>query len=87
MALISEAPSEAHRACMDALKAALGKHGAQLSAVELLALVSQLVGNLVALQDQRVMTVDMCSEIIRLNIEEGNRQAVQAFLGTTHGNA
>src|SRR3546814_20280488 len=44
-----------------------------LSAAELLAVASQLVGNLIALQDQTRHSADVVMELVARNIELGNR--------------
>lgn len=77
-------PSDAHRQFRDDLIEVLRKHGEQLSAQEMLALASHLVGQLIAMQDQRTMTRDMAMEIVVRNIEQGN-QEVAAGLSTTKG--
>jgi len=76
------AASDAHRAFMDDMKGVLKTHGEKLSAQELLAVTSQLVGQILALQDQRTMTPKMGLEIIGCNIEIGNAVAMQDILGT-----
>jgi hypothetical protein len=42
----------------------------------MLAVASVLVGQLVALQDQRSMTAAMAMQLVAQNIEVGNREAV-----------
>lgn len=61
-------------ACMAQMKAAIDP---QLEPVEMLALVSQLVGNLIALQDWRSMTSDRAILIVTRNIEAGNQEAMR----------
>ncbi|MBI1359834.1 MAG: hypothetical protein GC155_06060 [Alphaproteobacteria bacterium] len=68
-------PNQRHIDCMARLKAALDP---ALDAQEMLALVSQLVGNLIALQDQRKMTPDMAMQLVARNIEIGNAVAIDA---------
>jgi hypothetical protein len=53
------------------------KHTDQLSPLELLAVAANMVGKLLALQDQRKTTPERALEVISLNIEQGNRQAIE----------
>lgn len=78
-------PSDDHKALMLDLRAALGKH-THLSGLEMLACVSQLVGNLVAFQDQRALTPEQAMEIVSRNIQEGNEVAI-ANLSNVGGHA
>lgn len=71
--------SPAHIAFMDDLKSALGKH-VDLSAQEMLAVASQFVGNLIAMQDQTKMTPAQALAMVGANIEIGNAVAVAALL-------
>jgi hypothetical protein len=57
-----------------------------LPAEEILAIAANMVGKILAMQDQRRITPAMGLEIISRNIEEGNRQ-VLAELGATKGSA
>lgn len=56
------------------------------SAVELLAIASQIVGQLIALQDQRTMTTARAMDIVIGNIEAGNARAF-AVLDKPEGSA
>lgn len=58
----------------------------KLSPIELVAIVANLLGKLIALQDQRAYTPDEVMRIVDRNIENGNRQAL-AELQRTEGNA
>lgn len=55
------------------------KHGQHLDAMEMLALAAHLCGQLVAIQDQRKVTPAMAMEVVRLNIEAGNAEAVDGL--------
>lgn len=68
-------------AFMDDLKAALAKH-TNLNAMEMLAIASQFVGNLIALQDQRRVTPAMAMELVSKNIEIGNQAAIEGVMMT-----
>lgn len=73
-------PHGKHRAFRDDLIAVLRKHGDALSAEEMLALAAHLVGQLIALQDQRSMTPDRAMTIVAMNIEQGNGEALAGVL-------
>ena len=79
-------PSADHLAFMDDAKALLRKFE-HLDAMQLLAIASQLVGNLIALQDQTKVTSDMALEVVFQNVEIGNATVIETFLGTTAGAA
>lgn len=78
-------PNPVHRAMRDDLLAVIRKHGAKLEAVEILALAAHLVGQLIALQDQRTMTRDMVMQIVGANIEQGNQEAVGKLTSEREG--
>ena len=69
-------PTPQMLAFVNDLKATFARHP-HLSAEEMLAGASQIVGTLVALQDQRSMTPDMAMQIVGTNIEEGNQMAMR----------
>jgi hypothetical protein len=73
----SVASKPEHLAFLKALEAAIAQHGQNLDAVELLALTSHLVGQLIALQNHRVMTSDMAMQIVMSNMEQGNSEAMR----------
>jgi hypothetical protein len=55
---------------------------AEVPAEEILAMMAYTLGQLVAMQDQRKMTPKQAMEIVAMNIEEGNKQAIEeAFRG------
>lgn len=78
-------PDDRHQALMAALKDAIKTHGIDLDKLEWLAIASQFVGLLTACQDQRKYTGDEIMEIVGANIEQGNRDYVQADLMQTRG--
>lgn len=85
--LKSYPPEAKHRAFRDALIAVMAQHGRDMQADELLAIASHFVGQLIALQDQRVMTPDMAMQIVSLNIQRGNADAIDPLLTQTGGHA
>jgi hypothetical protein len=75
-----------HEVLYQELIALVNKHAGKLSAMEMLAVASNMLGKLVALQDQRVTTPAMAMEIVIRNIEEGNKQVLDQ-LGHSRGRA
>lgn len=66
----------AHEVAYQELVKLLHKHGDKIGAAEMLAIAANMIGKLIALQDQRVITNDMAMEIVGSNIELGNQQAI-----------
>jgi hypothetical protein len=58
------------------LKALKEQMPPDMPAQRILAIVSQFVGQLIALQDKRVMTPDQAMRVVGENIEIGNRAAL-----------
>lgn len=54
----------------------VSKHSATLTPLDILAVAANMVGKLVALQDQRKITVAMAMEIVAKNLEHGNQTIV-----------
>lgn len=69
------------------LAALLKKHGAHLSSREMLAIASNAVGKIVALQDQRDTTPAQAMQIVATNIEMGNQHAIDELLNAPGGTA
>ena len=49
----------------------------ELTPEEMLGIVCQLVGNLIAMQDQRKYTADAVMRMVSKNIEAGNQEAIR----------
>lgn len=75
-----------HEVAYQDLIALLNKHAGSLPASEMLAIAANMLGKLIALQDQRTMTRERALEIIMKNIEEGNSQVIDNVTNTK-GNA
>lgn len=71
-----------HEVAYEELNDLLKRHAAQLSPVEILAIAANVVGKLIAFQDQRTMTVDLAMKIVGKNIEIGNAQAQRELMQT-----
>lgn len=80
-------PTGAQKAFRDALLDTMRTHGAEIPADELLAVAAHLVGQLIAMQDQRTMTSSMAMQIVTANIERGNQEAIHGLLNETGGHA
>lgn len=78
-------PTPAQLAFRKGLEATIAEHGQTLDAVEILAVLSHLVGQVIAVQDQRAMTPDMAMHLVGTNIEVGNREVVQGLLMAAPG--
>lgn len=62
-----------------AIVAVMKKYGDKLDAQEILALLAHMVGQAIALQDQRKMTRDMALQIVIENIEQGNQEVLDGL--------
>lgn len=69
--------------CLEIFK----KHGNDLTSQEMLALASHLVGQLIAMQDQRTMTSGAAMEIVAQNIEVGNADVFSDLATKSEGSA
>lgn len=80
-------PKPEHEVAYQDLCALVRRHADAMTALELLAVAANMVGKLVALQDQRRTSPALAMEVVAKNIEIGNRQAVGALLGQSKGSA
>lgn len=80
-------PTKEHRAFRDDVIELLRKHAGELPADEMLALASHLVGQLLALQDQRKITPALGLKLIGENIEAGNAEVVNGDIQNPLGRA
>lgn len=69
-------PGPQHEAFRQDVVALLRKHTAHLSADEVLAVASIMVGQILAMQDSRTTTPEMAMDIIAKNIRIGNESAM-----------
>lgn len=75
-----------HEVAYQELAALLHRHAERLSGLELLAIVANMIGKMVAMQDQRTVTPEMAMEIVARNIEVGNQQVID-LLAKSEGSA
>ena len=73
-------PSDALRKAKAAFLDALKPYGDDLTPEEILALLSNMTGQTLALLDQEKYTPDMGINIIMKNIEAGNKEVVDALM-------
>jgi len=73
-------PTPAQLTFRKGLERCIAEHGKTLDAVEILAVLSHLVGQVIAVQDQRAMTPEMAMEVVGANLEVGNREVVDSLL-------
>jgi hypothetical protein len=66
-----------HEATYQELCALVQRHAAQLTPQEILAVAANIVGKLIALQDQRTTTPEMAMTIVAENIEYGNQTVLR----------
>jgi hypothetical protein len=59
----------------------------KLSSEELLAVASNMLGKIIALQDQRTMTKDRAMQIVCANLEMGNQHIIGDLVGKSGGEA
>lgn len=65
-----------HEIAYQDICALVSKHADRLTSAELLAVAANMLGKLVAMQDQRIMTPAVAMQIVAQNIEQGNKQVV-----------
>ena len=73
-------PTAAHQAFRNDAIALLRKHSKDLDDQDMLALGAHLVGQIIALQDQRKMTPGLAMEIVARNIELGNADVIAPLM-------
>jgi len=76
-----------HEVAYQELAALISRHADKMSAKEVLAIAANIVGKLVAMQDQRTMTAAAAMEIVARNIELGNQQVFEELRIKTGGSA
>ncbi len=72
---MSEAKPE-HEVTYQELVALVNRHATEMTALEILAIAANMIGKIIAMQDQRSITTDMAMTIVTRNIEIGNQQAL-----------
>lgn len=78
MSILSAKPE--HEVAYQDLMALLNKHADHVTPLELLAIASNAVGKIIALQDQTAVTADQAMQIVARNIEVGNQQVLDRMM-------
>lgn len=78
-------PTQLHQGAKDAMMAAIRPYADELGAQGMLAVVAQVTGMLIALQDCRTVTSDAVMTMVRANIESGNQLAVAQVIADAGG--
>lgn len=65
----------------------VNKHAAKLTPLELLAVAANMLGKLIALQDQRTTSPDMAMKVVSDNIEYGNKTVIDKLMKGNGGTA
>lgn len=66
---------------MTSVKAELSR--GDIPAMDLLAVLAHTTGACIAMQDQRVVTPEMALDLVRKNLEAGNREAMTEVLSAS----
>lgn len=75
-----------HEIAYQDLVALCAKHADKLSERDILLIAANMLGKLIAMQDQRTMTPKEALELVGKNIEYGNQQVLE-LLSNTAGKA
>jgi hypothetical protein len=76
-----------HEIAFQEIAALLDKHAGKLTSLEMLAIAANMVGKLVALQDQRYVTPEKAMNVVIENIQNGNKQVIDDLHNSIAGNA
>ena len=74
-----------HEVAYQDLAALVNKHAASMTALEILAIAANMVGKIIAMQDQRVTSPEKALEVVKVNIEYGNQQVIEALEKSVDG--
>jgi hypothetical protein len=75
-------PRPIHEAARLEMVNALRKHGDDLTPVEVLAIAAQVVGQLIALQDQTKITPEDAMTLVAENLQLGNQTVLDGLINT-----
>ena len=76
-----------HEVAYQDMVALIRRHADKLTALELLAIGANMLGKLVALQDQRTTSPEMAMKVVSANIERGNKEVIDQLAGGRGGTA
>ncbi len=72
--------SQAHEVAYQDLVALVNKHADAMTPIEILAVAANMVGKIVAMQDQRIVSPALAMETVARNIEHGNQQVLAELM-------
>ena len=72
-------PKPEHQVAYEDLCALVNKHADKVSAEELLAIAANMVGKLIAFQDQCTMSQERAMKTVTENMARGNEEAFEAI--------
>ena len=78
----TSSPTAADKALRDDIMAVIKKHLSPDTGERVLAIAAQVVGQVLALQDQRTMTKNYAMAIICMNIEHGNLAVIEDLMNS-----
>lgn len=76
-----------HQAAKESIVEALRKHEKDVSASEMLAIMSQMVGMVIAMQDHTTTTPEQAMQTVMHNITAGNAAALVDIMTPSQGKA
>lgn len=79
--------SPAHEVCYQDLCKLVAKHANELTKIDVLAIAANMVGKLVAMQDQREYSAAHVLEVVAQNIERGNQHVLENLANKTAGSS
>lgn len=80
-------PTAEHKAFRADVIALLKKHADHLQAVEMLTLSAHIVGQIIAMQNQRKVSGEAALEIVMANIQQGNKEVLEGLMGPVAGSS
>jgi hypothetical protein len=79
------APTSQSKKFQKALERVIGNEGKDLDSTIILAVTANLVGRLIAMQDQRKYTPAQVMKMVGENIEQGNLEVIEGLLNEQTG--
>lgn len=76
-----------HEVAYQDLAKLLTTHAAKISSEEMLCIAANMLGKLIAMQDQRTTSPERALEIVSKNIEMGNQQVIAQLANAFEGKA
>jgi hypothetical protein len=71
-----------HEVAYQDLIALLNKHAGHLNGLEMLAVAANMLGKMVAFQDQRTVSPSLAMAVVAKNLEIGNKHALEQLSAT-----